>query len=71
MKELLKKKVSIALLPTPIEYMANLSDYYGYNIYFKRDDLTGIGISGNKVRSKEQILLSPVEVNNQIMIFFI
>lgn len=49
-------RVRLATLPTPLEPLNNLSremDYSG--IYIKRDDLTGIGPGGNKIRSLEFI----------------
>ena len=51
------KRICLARLPTPIirlERMTRLLD--GPEIYFKRDDLTGIGLSGNKVRKLEYLL---------------
>ncbi|MFX1538364.1 MAG: 1-aminocyclopropane-1-carboxylate deaminase/D-cysteine desulfhydrase [Promethearchaeota archaeon] len=53
MLDLVKNKLSLAMLPTPIRYMPNLSKYYGYKIYFKRDDLTGLELTGNKIRKLE------------------
>lgn len=46
-------RVLIANLPTPIQKLNNLSDKYGINIYLKRDDYTGVEVSGNKVRKLE------------------
>jgi len=42
-----------ALTPTPIHYMRSLSKSLGIDIYCKRDDLTGFGCGGNKVRKLE------------------
>jgi D-cysteine desulfhydrase family pyridoxal phosphate-dependent enzyme len=40
--------------PTPLEFMLNLSQHFGdYNLYVKRDDCTGLGMGGNKVRQLE------------------
>ena len=50
-------KVSFISMPTPLEYMSNLSKRLGGpQIYFKRDDLTGLGLGGNKVRKLEYLM---------------
>lgn len=56
MNEFLQTRKSIALLPTPIEYLKNLSREYGIFLYMKRDDQTGMELSGNKIRKLEYIL---------------
>ena len=50
------ERIRIANLPTRINKLEKLSREYGKNIYIKRDDMTGIEISGNKVRKLEYIL---------------
>lgn len=47
------QKISLANLPTKIEKLERLSKELGKNIYIKRDDQTGIEVSGNKVRKLE------------------
>lgn len=50
-------RVKLGSLPTPIERLSNFEKKYGCkNIYIKRDDLTGLGPGGNKIRSLEFIL---------------
>lgn len=39
--------------PTPIEPLNRLSDTLGIDLWIKRDDLTGIGMGGNKIRQLE------------------
>ncbi|MBJ3814744.1 D-cysteine desulfhydrase [Shimwellia pseudoproteus] len=39
--------------PTPLEYLPRLSDHLGRKIYIKRDDLTPMGMGGNKLRKLE------------------
>lgn len=39
--------------PTPLEFLPRLSDYLGQEIYIKRDDITPIGLGGNKLRKLE------------------
>lgn len=47
-------RVPLALLPTPLELASRLTEAWGGpNIWIKRDDLTGFGMSGNKVRKLE------------------
>jgi 1-aminocyclopropane-1-carboxylate deaminase/D-cysteine desulfhydrase-like pyridoxal-dependent ACC family enzyme len=54
MKKMARSK--LAILPTPLELMENLSKAYGYpGIYIKRDDMTGLGPGGSKLRSLEFI----------------
>lgn len=49
-------KISLARLPTPLEPLDRLSEQLGGpRIWVKRDDLTGITLSGNKVRKLEFI----------------
>ncbi|TNE86271.1 MAG: D-cysteine desulfhydrase family protein [Deltaproteobacteria bacterium] len=49
-------KLSLARLPTPLEPAPRLSEWVGAEVWVKRDDLTGLGISGNKVRKLEYLL---------------
>lgn len=47
-------RVELAHTPTPLEYMPRLSARYdGVDLYVKRDDCTGLGLGGNKVRQLE------------------
>ena len=47
-------RVSLAHLPTPLEKAEGLTAAWGGpTIWIKRDDLTGFGLSGNKVRKLE------------------
>ena len=49
-------KVEFLHLPTPLEYLANISKDQGVDIYIKRDDLTGLATGGNKLRKLEYFL---------------
>ncbi len=49
-------KVRLGIFPTPIQKLENISRMLGTNIYVKRDDLTGLGLGGNKVRKLEFLL---------------
>jgi D-cysteine desulfhydrase family pyridoxal phosphate-dependent enzyme len=46
-------RIRHAITPTPIHYLRSLSKSLGVNLYCKRDDLTGFGYGGNKVRKLE------------------
>jgi D-cysteine desulfhydrase len=51
------KRAELARLPTPIHILEKMSRLLGGpELYVKRDDLTGIGLSGNKIRKLEYLL---------------
>ena len=48
------ESISLGNLPTPVHKLERVSEAWGGpDIYIKRDDLTGCGVSGNKVRKLE------------------
>ncbi|WP_041083355.1 D-cysteine desulfhydrase family protein [Thermotoga profunda] len=49
-------KLTLAKIPTPIEYLSRLSREYNKEIYVKRDDMTELVSSGNKIRKLEFLL---------------
>ena len=49
-------RVSLGIFPTPIRRLENISRMLNTNVYIKRDDLTGLGLGGNKVRKLEFLL---------------
>ena len=49
-------RVSLGVFPTPIQRLDNISRDLGTNVFVKRDDLTGVGLGGNKVRKLEYLL---------------
>lgn len=50
-------RVALAHLPTPIELLPRLSAHLGGpKLYVKRDDLTGLGLGGNKLRKLEFLI---------------
>ena len=49
-------RVHLTAGPTPLQKLENLSRKYGKEIYVKRDDMTGVGLGGNKVRKLEFLL---------------
>lgn len=49
-------RVSLGIFPTPVHRLDNISRALGVEIYIKRDDMTGLGLGGNKVRKLEYLL---------------
>ncbi|HUY50309.1 MAG TPA: pyridoxal-phosphate dependent enzyme [Streptosporangiaceae bacterium] len=49
-------RVPLVLAPTPVHPAPRLSNELGVPILLKRDDLTGLGLGGNKVRGLEYII---------------
>lgn len=50
-------RISLAITPTPLVRLARLeSELGGGQIWMKRDDLTGLELSGNKVRKLEYVV---------------
>ena len=50
------KKLDCGFFPTPLHKLENMSRELGCNIFIKRDDLTGIGANGNKIRKLEYLV---------------
>jgi D-cysteine desulfhydrase family pyridoxal phosphate-dependent enzyme len=54
---ILPPRIKLAALPTPIEEAPRLAQYLHFpRILVKRDDLTGLGLGGNKTRKLEFLL---------------
>lgn len=49
-------RIPLAVLPTPVQRLENISRMLRTNVWIKRDDMTGIGLGGNKVRKLEFLL---------------
>ena len=60
-------KVSLGLFPTPLHKLENISRALGAQIYVKRDDMTGIGLGGNKVRKLEYLLADAKEKGAEVV----
>lgn len=55
-------RLSFAHLPTPVQPLDRLSkELAGPRIWIKRDDLTGFGLSGNKIRKLEFVLAEALQ----------
>lgn len=60
-------RIPLAVLSTPIQKLENISRLLNTNVYIKRDDLTGIGLGGSKVRNLEFLLADTKRKGNQLL----
>ena len=60
-------KVRLGIFPTPVHKLDRISEILGTNVYIKRDDLTGLGLGGNKVRKLEYLLADAREQGAEIV----
>jgi len=51
-----RKVSNCGCFPTPLHRLDRLSEKYHRDIYIKRDDLTGLGFSGNKIRKLQYLV---------------
>ena len=66
---LLRPRLKLAKLPTPLDRVENLGKSLGnLDLWIKRDDLTGFGFGGNKVRSLEYLAADALKKNSNILI---
>ncbi len=61
-------RLSLARLPTPLTRLTRLSEHLGVEVWTKRDDLTGLGLSGNKVRKLELLLAEATAQGAQVLL---
>ena len=62
-------RANIATLPTPIQFLQNLTEKLdGPEIWIKRDDLTGLAFGGNKARKLEYIMGDALEKKADVII---
>ena len=60
-------RLTLGLFPTPIHRLENISRLLGTNVYCKRDDLTGLGLGGNKTRKLEFLLADAKEKGAELV----
>ncbi len=60
-------RVKLGIFPTPIQKLENISAMLNTNVFIKRDDLTGLGLGGNKVRKLEYLLADAKRKGAQIV----
>jgi L-cysteate sulfo-lyase len=62
-------RVSLAHLPTPLEYLPRLTEHLGGpRIYVKRDDCTGLATGGNKTRKLEFLVADALAQKADVII---
>ena len=62
-------RLELAKLPTPLEPVRRLSHALGgLDLWFKRDDLTGFGLGGNKVRSLEYLAADAIGQESDMLV---
>lgn len=61
-------RATLLYAPTPLHPLGNLQKQTGKEIFIKRDDLTGIGPGGNKVRSLEFLLGDALAQNCDVIL---
>ena len=62
-------RLGIATLPTPLEPMRRLSEHLGGpRIWVKREDATGLGFGGNKLRKLDYVLHEAVRQNADVLV---
>ena len=64
----LPPRVPLARLPTPLEPSARLGAAMGIELVYKRDDLSGLELSGNKVRKLEYLLAEAEAQGAQVIV---
>ena len=63
------KRISLAHLPTPIEPLTGLTRLLGGpQLFIKRDDLTGLGMGGNKTRKLEFLAADALDKGARMLI---
>ena len=67
MKQNTIPKLSLGIFPTPIRRADNISRLLNTNVFIKRDDLTGLGLGGNKVRKLEYLLADAREKHAEVV----
>lgn len=65
-------RVSLAHLPTPLDELPRLArELGGPRIFAKRDDMTGLGFGGNKVRNLEFRMAEAIAAGADTVVFYV
>jgi len=63
------ERIRLANLPTPLQELPRLSELLGGpRLFIKRDDLTGLGMGGNKLRKLEYAMADAVRHGATVLI---
>ena len=60
-------RVGLGAFPTPVQRLDNVSALLNTNVYIKRDDLTGLGLGGNKTRKLEFLLAEAIRQGAELV----
>jgi len=59
----LDRRIDLISLPTPLQELKNMSlEMNGVRLFMKRDDLTGLGLGGNKSRKLEYLMREALDL---------
>ena len=58
----------LASRPTPIQPLRRISAQLGVELWIKRDDMTGVGLSGNKIRKLEYLLAEAHSIGATVVV---
>jgi D-cysteine desulfhydrase len=61
-------RINLARLPTPMTRLRRFGEKLGIELYLKRDDLTGIALTGNKVRKLEFVMADALAQNADVVL---
>jgi 1-aminocyclopropane-1-carboxylate deaminase/D-cysteine desulfhydrase-like pyridoxal-dependent ACC family enzyme len=61
------ERIPLGIFPTPIHKLEHISKKLHTNVFVKRDDLTGLGLGGNKVRKLEFLLADAKRQGAQVV----
>ena len=61
-------RVPMARIPTPVEPLKRMSEKLGVDLYVKRDDLTGVELTGNKVRKLEFVMADALQQKADVVL---
>ena len=61
-------RLDLAFLPTPLHPLRRTSQRLGVDLWIKRDDMTGMALSGNKIRKLEFALADAVEKKADVVL---
>lgn len=61
-------RIPLALLPTPIHPLPNVSHDFGIDLWIKRDDLTGFAMGGNKGRKLEYLMADVLAKRAEVVV---
>lgn len=65
---MIRRRISLAHLPTPILRPRRLADATGIDLWIKRDDMTGGAEAGNKIRKLELLLAEALSLESDTVI---